>query len=72
VKTRKERGVAKVKVIPEWCISSGNCLDVAGEVFDMDDDGAVVALVEDVDGELREQVERAVSVCPVQAILLED
>jgi ferredoxin len=64
--------MAKVKVVPEWCISSGNCVDVAGGVFDMNDEGIVVALVEDVDGELREQVERAANLCPVQAILLED
>jgi ferredoxin len=64
--------MAKVRVIPESCISSGNCVDVAGEVFDMDDDGMVVARVENVDGALRDRVERAASLCPVQAILLED
>jgi ferredoxin len=64
--------MAKVKIVPEWCISSGNCVDVAGEVFDMNDEGTVVALVEDVEGELKEQVERAANLCPVQAILLED
>ena len=64
--------MAKVRVIPELCISSGNCVDVAGEVFDMDDDGMVVARVENVDDALRDRVERAASLCPVQAILLED
>jgi ferredoxin len=64
--------MAKVKIVPEWCISSGNCVDVAGAVFDMNDEGTVVALVEDVEGELKEQVERAANLCPVQAILLED
>ena len=64
--------MAKVRVIPELCISSGNCVDVAGEVFDMDDDGLVVAHLDDVDGELRDRVERAANLCPVQAILLED
>jgi ferredoxin len=54
------------------CISSGNCVDVAGEVFDMDDDGLVVAHLEDVDGELRDRAEQAANLCPVQAILLED
>jgi ferredoxin len=64
--------MAKVRVIPELCISSGNCVDVAADVFDMDDDGLVFTHVEDVDGELRDQVERAANLCPVQAILLED
>jgi ferredoxin len=64
--------MAKVKVVPELCISSGNCVDVAGEVFDMDEDGLVVARVDDVDGALREKVRRAADFCPVRAILIED
>ena len=62
--------VAKVRVLTDRCISSGNCIDVASDAFDMDDDGLVIALVDEVDGELRDQVELAVRVCPVQAILL--
>jgi ferredoxin len=63
--------VAKVRVLTDRCISSGNCLDVASDAFDMDDDGLVIALVDEVDdGPLRERVERAAGVCPVQAILL--
>jgi ferredoxin len=62
--------MTKVRVLAERCISSGNCLDVAADAFDMDDDGHVVALVSEVDGPLRERVEQAVAVCPVQAILL--
>jgi ferredoxin len=64
--------MAKVRVIPELCISSGNCIDVARDVFDMDDDGLVVAHLENVDGELRDRAEQAANLCPVQAILLED
>jgi ferredoxin len=64
--------MAKVRVVSEFCISSGNCVDVAGDAFDMNDEGLVVALVDDVEGELRERVEQAATLCPVQAILLED
>ena len=64
--------MAKVGVLTDRCISSGNCVDVASEVFDMDDDGLVIALVDEVDGEVRDQVEQAAQVCPVQAILLEE
>jgi 3-phenylpropionate/trans-cinnamate dioxygenase ferredoxin reductase subunit len=64
--------VAKVRVLADRCISSGNCLDVASDAFDMDDDGLVIALVDEVDGPLRERVELAARVCPVQAILLEE
>jgi ferredoxin len=59
-------------VLTQRCISSGNCLDVASDAFDMDDDGLVVALVDEVDDQVRAQVELAVRVCPVQAILLEE
>jgi ferredoxin len=64
--------VVKVKVVTERCISSGNCVDVASDAFDMDDDGNVIALVEEVDDQVRDQVELAARVCPVQAILLEE
>jgi ferredoxin len=64
--------VARVTVVTQRCISSGNCVDVASDVFDMDDDGLVVALVDEVDDQVRDQVELAVRVCPVQAILLRE
>jgi ferredoxin len=70
VSSERNEPVAKVRVLTDRCISSGNCLDVASDAFDMDDDGLVIALVDEVDGPLRERVERAVRVCPVQAILL--
>ena len=66
------RSVAKVRVVTDRCISSGNCVDVASDAFDMDDDGLVVALVDEVDDQVRDQVELAVRVCPVQAILLQE
>jgi ferredoxin len=62
--------MTKVRVAAERCISSGNCLDVAEGLFRMDDDGLVVALVDEVEGEARDRVRRAAGVCPVQAILL--
>jgi ferredoxin len=63
--------MTKVRVLTQRCISSGNCVDVASDAFDMDDDGLVVALVSEVDDQLRDRVELAARVCPVQAILLE-
>ncbi len=63
--------MTRVRVVTQRCISSGNCVDVASDAFDMDDDGQVVALVDEVDDQLRDRVELAAQVCPVQAILLE-
>ena len=34
----------------ELCIQAGNCVMVAGEVFDQDDEGIVVVLAEQVSG----------------------
>jgi ferredoxin len=64
--------MTRVRVMTERCISSGNCVDIASEAFDMDDDGHVVALVDEVGGPLRDRVEQAAQVCPVRAILLEE
>lgn len=64
--------MTKVAVLTDRCIGSGNCVIVAADAFDMDDDGHVVALVHEVDGQARDLVEQAARVCPVQAILLEE
>jgi ferredoxin len=59
-----------VTVLSERCISSGNCSDVAPDVFDIDDDGLRSARLDEVDDTHRARVERAAAQCPVQAILL--
>jgi ferredoxin len=59
-----------VKVLTDRCISSGNCVDVAPELFDMDDEGLVVALTDTVTDDGLGTAEQAAGVCPVQAILL--
>jgi ferredoxin len=64
--------MTKVAVLTDRCIASGNCVIVASDAFDLDDDGHVVALVHEVDGEARDLVRQAAQVCPVQAILLEE
>jgi ferredoxin len=56
----------------EVCIQAGNCVMVAGEVFDQDDDGIVVILDEDVTGEAAEHARDAVKLCPATALSLED
>jgi ferredoxin len=59
-----------IKLLTERCISSGNCVDIAPDVFDMDDEGLVTARVDEVDGAQRARAEQAAQVCPVQAILV--
>lgn len=54
------------------CISAGNCVMTASAVFDQDDDGIVVVMVDEVpdaeDGHVRE----AVRLCPSQALRIAD
>lgn len=56
----------------ELCIQAGNCVMVAGEVFDQDDDGIVVVLADPVpDGE-HDRVREAVKLCPASALALSE
>jgi ferredoxin len=59
-----------ITVLTERCISSGNCMDVAPDVFDMDEDGLTSARLDEVHDTQHAQAERAAVQCPVQAILL--
>jgi ferredoxin len=62
----------KVVADRELCIQAGNCVMVAGEVFDQDDDGIVEILREDVTDDELERVREAVRLCPASALRLED
>jgi ferredoxin len=44
----------------------------APEVFELDQAGHLVVLVEQPDGSLRDRVDEAADVCPLQAITIED
>ena len=62
----------KVVVDRATCQGTGLCVAVAGDVFEIDEDGAVVALVETVrEGHLR-GVHQAVQVCPVGALSIRE
>ena len=64
--------MVRVHADREACIQAGNCVMVAAEVFDQDDDGIVVVLSDDVEagGELAERVREAVNLCPSSALSL--
>jgi ferredoxin len=58
----------KVEADREVCIQAGNCVMVADNLFDQDDDGIVVVLVDEVpDGE-EDRAREAVTMCPSQAL----
>lgn len=62
----------KVHVDYELCEGHGECVIAAPDVFDLEDDGRkVVLLQEDPPEELREQVRDAVMMCPIAALQLD-
>ena len=62
----------KISADRDVCISAGNCVMAAGAVFDQDDDGIVVVLVDEVpDGE-EAHAREAVKLCPSEALRIAD
>lgn len=61
----------KVVVDRDVCQNHGQCVFSAPQVFELDDAGELVQLQDEVGEDLREAVEEASDVCPVQAITIE-
>ena len=62
----------KVSADRDVCISAGNCVMAAGAVFDQDDDGIVVVLVDEVPEGEEDSAREAVRLCPSQALQVDD
>ncbi|NKQ52684.1 ferredoxin [Amycolatopsis sp. K13G38] len=61
----------KVTVDEATCCGAGQCVLLAPEVFDQrEDDGIVVLLDAEPDGDLHPAVREAAHVCPAEAISL--
>ncbi|MFP5335868.1 MAG: ferredoxin [Actinomycetes bacterium] len=54
------------------CQGYANCVDAAPDVYDIDDDGVVVLLREEISEEDRPRIEEAARSCPVNALSIED
>ncbi|MDP9459267.1 MAG: ferredoxin [Actinomycetota bacterium] len=54
------------------CQGYANCVDAAPEVYDIDDDGVVVLLKEEITEAERPRIEEAARSCPVNALFIED
>ena len=61
----------KVVVDRDLCQDHGQCVFAAPQVFELDEEGTLVVLQEEVGEDLRDNVEEAADVCPVQAITIE-
>ena len=62
----------KVVVDLDLCEGNAKCEEIAPKVFEVGDDEKSHVLLEHPGEELREQVERAVRMCPKTAISLEE
>jgi len=56
--------MVRVSADRDVCISAGNCVMAADAVFDQDDDGIVVVLVDEVPPAEEERAREAVKLCP--------
>jgi len=64
--------VAVLKADFEACQGYANCVVAAPEVYDIDDDGVVVLLKDEISDAERAKVQEAVNSCPVSALSIED
>ncbi|WP_020133547.1 ferredoxin [Streptomyces sp. 351MFTsu5.1] len=63
----------KITVDEPKCVSGGQCVLAAPEVFDQrDEDGVVILLNDAPDPDLHEQVREAAAICPAAAITLQE
>lgn len=62
----------KVRADRDVCIQAGNCVMVADNLFDQDDDGIVVVLVDDIPEGEEDKAREAVKLCPSQALSIAD
>jgi ferredoxin len=70
---KSRRSAMKLLVDLAVCEGHGECVIAAPELFDLDESGAkVIVLNDDPDEALRAKVVQAVKLCPVAALRLED
>ncbi|MFD7919925.1 ferredoxin [Streptomyces sp. NPDC059740] len=62
----------RVEVDQPKCVASGQCVLVAPEVFDQDDDGIVVLLTDQPGSEHHDGTREAAAICPAAAIRLQE
>ncbi len=62
----------KVVVDFDLCESNAVCMDVAPEIFKVDDDDMLQILIEEPPEELRAKLEESVRLCPRQAISIQE
>jgi ferredoxin len=64
--------MTRVCVDPDRCVGHGRCYTLAPDVFDADEFGHSIVLVDEVSGQLEDQAITAAQNCPESAITLSD
>jgi len=62
----------KVTVDYDVCASTGSCMQVCPEVFEVRSDGYLYVLQDEPPPELHDRVREAADLCPTAAITVED
>ena len=62
----------KVVVDYDMCASTGACMQLCPEVFEVRSDGYLYVLQDEVEGELAEKATMAADMCPTAAITVTD
>lgn len=57
---------------PDLCVGAGQCVLTDPTLFDQDDDGVVLVLVEQAEGVSARSAREAVALCPSQALSVEE
>ena len=60
----------KVVVDYDLCEANALCMDCAPEIFRVEEDDTLTVLIEEPGEELREKLEKAVRLCPRQALTI--
>ena len=61
----------KIYVDSDLCEANALCMDAAPTVFRVEEDDTLTLLMEEIPGDLTAAVEKAVRLCPRQALKLE-
>jgi ferredoxin len=62
----------RLHIDADACTGHGRCYVLAPEVFEPDDEGHSVGLVDEIPDDLLDQARRAVANCPESAITISD
>ncbi|MFE9471911.1 ferredoxin [Streptomyces griseofuscus] len=61
----------KISIDADKCCGAGQCVLVAPEIFDQDEEGIVILLDPEPSDELRDAVEDSIAICPANVIHVE-